>query len=189
MNGWRWRTGGPLPPIEASVFAAELERLAGEDPIELVEPDRVWQAARKRSSPIHGCFDWDIERAAEAHWRDHARALVGRLQLVRVDVENAVPTSTRGWWSVQIERRRGYMHEDRVMGDADLRMQTIARAKGELHSFLAKYLGILSTFGRAVPRLQEVLGEIQDEIDRLELEATSRRPRRGPEPPEDRPTA
>lgn len=178
---WEWRSGGPKPPIEAAVFAEELEKIAGDNPLELVEPDAIWQAARKRSNPMHPCFDWALEAAAQAHWREQARALVGRLHLIRVDVEHSPATSTRGWWSVVIEKQRGYAKQDRVMSDRDLRLQVLADVKRDLHQVLAKYFQVLS-FGRVIPKLQEIIEELQDEIDRLEMESTARHSRSGTSP-------
>lgn len=178
---WQWRSGGPRPPVEAEVFAAELERLADGDALELVEPDVIWQAARKRSSPIHPCFNWNLQEAAEAHWTDRARQLVGSLQMVRVDVEHSTATSTRGWWSVSVDNRRGYAKQERVMSDRDLRLQLLAGVKRDVMQVLAKYFHILS-FGRVVPKLQEIVDEIADEIDGLESAAKARRPRPGTAP-------
>lgn len=173
---WAWRAGGPTPPIEAAVFAAELEKLANGHPLELVEPEAIVQAARKRNSPIHDCFNWDQAEAAAAHWRDTARALVGRLVTVRVDVEHTPASSTRGWWSVVVEKQRGYAKQERVMSDSDLRAQTIGVVKRDLHGVLGKYFQVLN-FGHVIPKLNDIIAELQDEIDRLELEATTRRPR------------
>jgi len=168
---WQWRAGGPVPQVEASVFAGELERLAGDDPVELVQPQAIVEAARSRRSPIHELFNWNLAEAAEAHWLDHARALVGRLQLVRVVVENGPTTSSRGWWSVTVADRRGYVPQQRILSDRDLTLQTIARVKRELEVCLAKYLTVLQ-FGTVIPQLREVIDDIEEEIDRLEAEAT-----------------
>lgn len=168
---WTWRTGGPKPKVEADVFATELEKLAGDHPLDLVAPDAIWQSARKKSSPIHELFNWNVQEAAEAHWRDHARYLVGRLTPVHVLVEDGPNTSRRGWWSVVVAKERGYTSEDRVLSDRDLRLQVIATVKSELHRTLAKYLTVLN-FGNIVPRLNAIVADIQGEIDRLEMEAT-----------------
>lgn len=175
---WQWREGGPKPAVEANVFAAELERLAGGDALELVEPAAIVAAARRRGSPIAPLFDFDIQRSAERNWLDQARSLVGRLQVVTVQVENGPTVSARGWYSVVLEKRRGYTSQDRIMSDRDLRTQTIDRAKNELNSFVAKYLVVIATIGNVVPRLQEAIETMQDEIERLKLDATARRGRR-----------
>lgn len=46
-------------------------------------PDLVIEAARSEDSPLHGCFTWDVKRAAMEHWRDQARHLI---RSVKVEV-------------------------------------------------------------------------------------------------------
>jgi hypothetical protein len=41
-----------------------------------VEPVRVWKAARDPSHPLHDEFDWNVRRAAEAHWTETAKGLI-----------------------------------------------------------------------------------------------------------------
>jgi len=41
----------------------------------------VVEAARDPESPLHGCFDWDIGRAAEAHWINTARHLIASVRV------------------------------------------------------------------------------------------------------------
>ena len=171
---WKWKPGGPTPKVTADIFGAEVERIAGEDPLHLVDPDELWKSARKRTSPIHLCWNWNVQDAAEQHWRDHARHLITRLTPVVVEVTEGPTTSRRSWWSVKVDNRRGYMSEENILSSRDLTLQTIATVKAELHTFLAKFASVL-TFGNIVPRLQEIIDQMQDEIDRIEGEATRRK--------------
>lgn len=47
-------------------------------------PDAVVKDARRKDSPLHGCFEWDLKKAAAAHWLDQARDLITS---VRVTVQ------------------------------------------------------------------------------------------------------
>ena len=170
---WKWKPGGPNPKVAADIFGAELERLASDDPLHIVDPDVLWKSARKRTSPIHSCWNWNIQDAAEQHWRDHARFLITKLTPVVVEVTEGPAPPRRVWWSVKVDNRRGYMAEEHILSSRDLTLQTIATVKAELHTFLAKFASVL-TFGNIVPRLQEIIDQMQDEIDRMEKEATRR---------------
>jgi len=52
-------------------------------------PDRVVEDARQKSSPLHDLFEWDKSKAAQAHWIDQARVIIGA---VRVVVTNETTT-------------------------------------------------------------------------------------------------
>jgi hypothetical protein len=46
--------------------------------------DDVIRDARKPNSPLHGEFDWDVEKAAMEHWRETARQLIRAVQVIVV---------------------------------------------------------------------------------------------------------
>jgi hypothetical protein len=55
-----------------------------------IEPDDVIADARNPDSPLHGQFEWDVERAAMEHWRNIARKLIASVQIERVINEKTV---------------------------------------------------------------------------------------------------
>lgn len=44
-------------------------------------PDMVLEDARKKTSPLHGEFEWDTEKAAHRHWIDRARHLIRSVKI------------------------------------------------------------------------------------------------------------
>lgn len=48
-----------------------------------VTPDMVVQDAKKKSSPLHSLFEWDVEKAAMSSWIERARVII---RSVRVEV-------------------------------------------------------------------------------------------------------
>jgi hypothetical protein len=172
MAKYAWRLNGPTPKIEADIFGRALEDIASGKPLESVAPDEIVNAARTKRSPIHSLFNWDNDKAAELYRRVQARHYVGALQIVRVEISQGPTVSNRAYYSVPSVR--GYIGHDKVLSDRDLRKQVIASAKHELESYVIKYQGVLA-LGSVVPRLQEAIDEMRDEIDRLESEALPRR--------------
>lgn len=80
-----------------------------------IEPDQVIAEARKRNSPLHSYFDWDVERAAWENWRNVARDLIRSVHIERVVHEKTVRSvayirdpskhsSEQGYVSVEILR-------------------------------------------------------------------------------------
>lgn len=59
-----------------------------------IAPRTVWQAAKAdKKHPLHNDFDWDVKRAAEAHWDDQASRIIRevKLTIIQEDVKIATP--------------------------------------------------------------------------------------------------
>jgi hypothetical protein len=78
----------------------------------LLTPSAVVADAKRKDSPLHGCFTWDVRKAAEAHWLDQARALIAsvtitvhtettRIKAVAYVRDPASPPGTQGYRSVK----------------------------------------------------------------------------------------
>jgi|SRR5581483_4497294 len=117
-----------------------------------VHPDTVVAAARNPKSVLHSCFQWDIQKAAEAHWRDTARSLIKevRLQIVFEDVKISAPY----YVADQSQDETGYIETMRIARrGAAARAQLedeLSRVKGALSRgrSLAKVFGLASHFER-----------------------------------------
>jgi hypothetical protein len=172
MVDYTWKAGAPEPAVSAQIFGEELERIQDLHPLRLLDPEQVWRSARSTRSPIHAAWNWNVREAAEAHWLERARKLIGLCVPVRVHINPGTTTSARGWYSVKIDRQRGYASEQQILSDRDLKLQVITAAKAELLTFVAKYHNILGDFGRIIPDLQRVIAAIETEISDLEQRAT-----------------
>jgi hypothetical protein len=42
-----------------------------------ITPTRLVEDAKRKSSPLHRLFRWDLRQAAEAHWIQRAREIIG----------------------------------------------------------------------------------------------------------------
>lgn len=173
MARYQWKSGGPKPAVEAQVFGDIVERLA-DGPAAVARPEDIVDAARHPQSPIHALFEWADDQAAELYRRQQARHWIGSLQIVRVQVSQNAAISNRAFFSVRQNNQRGYMPVERIQGDADLRRQVILSAREALDAWLKKFAGEVA-LGNFVPRLHTMLQEMQDEADRLVLDATRRR--------------
>ena len=47
-----------------------------------VTPDMVVEDAKRKDSPLHGEFEWDVKKAAAAHWVDRAREIISSVIIV-----------------------------------------------------------------------------------------------------------
>ena len=47
----------------------------------ILTPDAVVADAKRKDSPLHGCFEWDTKKAAAAYWLQQARELITSIRV------------------------------------------------------------------------------------------------------------
>lgn len=114
-----------------------LKRLADRDG--LLTPERVVEAAKPVSSPIHDQFEWNDTEAASKY------RLLQASELIRVSVEiidcgkDREAISVRSFTSLSTERGEGYRPTVQILSDKRLREQLLSDALAELQAFERKY--------------------------------------------------
>ena len=97
----------------------------------------IWETAKDNpSNALHRHFEWDLKRAAEAHWHDTANALV---QVIRIiDVSDGEPK--RAFLSVKTEGQlTAYYSRMDVVRSADLQRLVLAEAVRMLSAWELRY--------------------------------------------------
>lgn len=127
--------------VAAEVAHESLESIRSEYGGEL-KPERVVDAARATSHPLHPAFEWRDEVAAEQFRRQQAGSMIRCLVSIKEGTNEQGP---RVYHNVKIERQSG--HEqlsvfktiDDILADPEARQQLLRRARAELASFRKKY--------------------------------------------------
>lgn len=101
-----------------------------------IRPDDVVADARDPSSPLHERFEWDVEKAAQAHWLDTARELI-RAVRVTITTDTTIVSSVAYVRDPTMESdEQGYVSVASLRDDQDLAREAIvyefARAAGAL---------------------------------------------------------
>lgn len=94
---------------QAAIYGPELERLKNKLGRGFT-PDEVVQAAKKKNSPLHSFFTWDVHRASRMYWRDQARQLIGSVEVVIIKANSE--ESIRAYHSIQVPEVKGRIYED-----------------------------------------------------------------------------
>lgn len=88
-------------------------------------PDAVVRDAKRKESPLHDCFEWDVKKAAAAYWIEQARDLITSVRVV-------VHTETTKVNSVFYVRdpsaahdKQGYVSVTRLRTDSDLAREAL----------------------------------------------------------------
>lgn len=61
----------------------------------VLTPELVIADAKKKDSPLHGQFEWDVKQAAYQHWLDQARALIRAVRVVVTEERISAPAWVR----------------------------------------------------------------------------------------------
>lgn len=109
--------------------------------------DDVWQDGRDNlASPLHREFTWDVDKAAEAHWRTRARQLIEEcfVQVRFKTTTYRVPAYVRD--QTASAREQGYVRVVEVKTDRDLSLETleyeVRRARSALERARSVALGL-----------------------------------------------
>jgi len=83
-------------------------------------PDQVVEDARKKNSPLHDQFEWDVKKAAMSHWLDRAREIIVSVHVVirttRTDVRSVAYVRDPSAGSSE----QGYVSVNRLRDEKDL---------------------------------------------------------------------
>lgn len=142
---YKWRKGSSFK-VEAQVAGELLEDLREKNGGFLDKED-VWKAAQDPDSPIHEEFEWDVDKAAQAHWKSRAGDMIRHLAVVRI-LDTPPEEGMPAFINVVIQtddddKRRGYVTGTQVLSDADLHQQAIDQALKLLKGLEARYNAIV----------------------------------------------
>ena len=101
-------------------------------------PDAVVRDAKRKDSPLHSCFEWDVKKAAAAHWIEQARDLITSIRIVvKTDHTNVSavyyvrdPAAKSG--------EQGYVSVTKVRTDADMAREVLVAEFGRVADMLRR---------------------------------------------------
>lgn len=100
------------------------------------DPQRLWQDAKNPRHPAHLSFEWDIQRAAEAHWTETARRLIRSIRpLDDKGEEMHIPAFV----SIRGESGVAYRTHGDVMTNKDLRARVLEQAEQDILALQKRY--------------------------------------------------
>lgn len=148
MAKYKWE--GRLPG-NAQECGEELERLQQENK-GTITPKIVVETARDPESPLHRCFEWRDDVAAEKYREDQARDVIRSIRVVHESVNGRAVEPSRVFINFDaVEgQARTYVTVDSVMQDAELferaRLQLLresAQMRDRYRSFVKLHTAIV----------------------------------------------
>lgn len=113
----------------------------------VLTPEVVVEDARRKDSPLHDMFEWDVKKAAQAHWHDVARQLIRnvRVNIVHESKMLRAPFFVRD--QSLPARQQGYTSIDRVRTDADMARDTVAEECSRAASAFMRAAAVAAAVG------------------------------------------
>ena len=131
---FEWKAGSRYS-IGAQIAAERLMQI--KDDNGSLTPRAVVDDATHDNSPLHKCFEWDNEKAADAFRLEEARRLIGSIIVAQVD-DAPVSKETRAFVHTNIEGPR-YEAIQVAVQQADMRAEILGRAQQEIKLWRARY--------------------------------------------------
>lgn len=132
---YQWRADSRFP-IGAQIAAERLNKLrkqTGE-----ITPRIVVDDAENPRSPLHPCFEWDDEKAADGYRLAQARKLIGSIVVAQFE-DQFIDRETRAFVHVTVGETPRYEPVEIAMVSEAMRDEVLSRAKREIKLWRARY--------------------------------------------------
>ena len=151
-------------PVPAQTAGEELDRIEARDGG--ITPKAVVEESRPEDAPLHPCFEWDNEVAAELYREDQARNIIRTVRVVRVDSAGE-STPKVAYVSTSMingddSTSRFYINTARAMSNEMLREQVLADCLTQLRGLVNRFRD-LSEMAGLFDRIQLFIEELESQ--------------------------
>ena len=150
--------------IDAQIVGTILANIYEE--YEKVTTELIIKEAHRKDSPLHGYFEWDDNKAAEAYRKEQARSLIRDIRIIKY--HNNDKQDVKAFISVMTDEGKSYQAVATVLGNEELRNQIIKNAKKNI-SYWAKELKRFKEFAKIVMEIEQLVLN----LDNFDLESAA----------------
>lgn len=136
MN-YKWKRQ-PFAGADADVIGEHIESLAKDG---IITPADLVKDAKKKSSPLHQCFEWDDTAAAKAHRVSQAAHLLRCIE-VMIEREDETVFTVRAFHHINTEEQQGYTTIENACNDPEIWDCVKTQAITEIKNWQQKYKNI-----------------------------------------------
>lgn len=138
---FRVKDGARVRARDAALLASVMARLTDEG--RGTAPELVAEA-RRATSPIHHCFEWDDAKAADAHRIEQAKHYWKAIEIV-IQLDDSTERRQRAFHPVFVDGARRYESIGTIAQTDSLLNQLVAQAKKDLVAFKHRYQTLRDT--------------------------------------------
>lgn len=149
-------------PVDAQVAGETIEDIKNKSGKDFIEPEELLEASRDENAPLHCCFEWDNNIAAEKYRIRQARELIQNVT-VTIMKENLTPEGKiyRAFVNVADYNDKGkYVPVNVAMEVKDYRKQILENALFELQNFKRKYQDYVE-LSKVISVIDEVVEDLK----------------------------
>ena len=126
-------------PVPAQVAGEEIERIRANSGKGYIEAEDLLESSREDNAPLHSCFEWDVDKAAEKYRLWQARDIIKHIAVV-IQNTPAAPQPVRAFVSIADYNDKGkFIQIQKALENNDYRAQVLKNALAELQTFKHKY--------------------------------------------------
>ena len=126
-------------PVPAQVAGEEIERIRANSGKEYIEAEDLLEASRRDNAPLHSCFEWDDDKAAEKYRLWQARDIIKHIAVV-IQNTPAASQPVRAFVSIADGNDKGkFIQIQKALENNEYRAQILRNALVELQTFKHKY--------------------------------------------------
>lgn len=132
-----------------------------------ITPAMVVEDARSEESPLHEFFEWDLDRAAYAHWLDTARGMLQKVRIVVIEERCTVRVPAYVEDPEKTAGAQGMVHVASVRERRDVARDVLWAEMRRAESLIRRCHGLAVYFGLDV-HTEQILAEMSAMIVSLE---------------------
>lgn len=137
---YEWKV--PLYPVSAQIAGERIEQIYAEKGD--VTPESLLDDSRPVTSPLHPCFEWKDDVAAEKYRLIQSKGIIRNLVTVQTS-QDSQPITSRAFVSINKTPEKGTFVPIRVaLSDERCKEQVLQNALAELKAFKTKYENLIS---------------------------------------------
>lgn len=130
-----------------------------------ITADMVLADARDESSPLHGCYNWDVNGAAHEHWLDTSRRLIRSVRVVIKEERSVIRAMAYVRDPAVPSDRQGYVSVAKLRNDEDLSREALVDEFARAASALRRARELAAALG-----LREQMDSMLEQIDMWKLQ-------------------
>ena len=132
---YEWREVVPLKgagKLDAQRTGEIIANLKSED-----KPTELWREAKKPGHYLNGCYEWNVTKAAQSHWRDTSLKIIRAVFVVTI--EDDEEARKPAFVSLPVGDRRDFYTPAQIAGNFDLELVLMRAALRDLENFKRRY--------------------------------------------------
>lgn len=159
---YQWKIENKYP-VDAQIAGETIEQITRANGKGYIEAEDLLEASKPENAPLHSCFEWDNDKAAEKFRLNQSREIIANIITVTVKNSNEVISEpVRAFVSFNNANCKGkFIAIESAMKNTDYREQVLKNALFELRNFKQKY--------NAYSELSKVFSAIDSFADSLKV--------------------